>query len=89
MWKSAYTRLLDPADISKRANAKIEEAKAKRAEYDQEKAQLEDSAKAAVEASATMKDTAQTRSALLKEKEETAARVEKIETKLVMVCALP
>ena len=71
------------AETSKRANAKTAEAKAKRDEYDQEKAQLEDAAKAAVEASATLKDTAKTKSSLLKEKEETHGRVEKTETRLV------
>ena len=76
------------AEISNRANAKTAEAKAKRDEYDQEKAQLEDAAKAAVKASATLKDTAQARSSLLKEKEDTHDRVEKTETRLVQASRL-
>jgi hypothetical protein len=76
-----------PADINERANAKIEEAKAKQAEYDQEKAALEDAAKAAVSASATLKEHADIRKTTIHEKEQLAEKVEKTETKLVQVCS--
>ena len=68
-----------------RVNAKIEEAKAKRTDYDTQKAHLEEVAKSAVEASATLKDSAKTRSALLKEKEEVAAKVGITAKKLALV----
>jgi hypothetical protein len=70
-------------DINKRANAKIDEAKAKRAEYDTDKGALDDAAKQAVEASAALKEHAQVRETLIHEKEKLEARVEKTETKLV------
>lgn len=68
-----------------RANAKIDEAKAKRAEYDEEKKRMEVAAKSAVEASKTLSNTGDKKSALLKEKEDTKIQVEKVETKLVQV----
>ncbi len=68
-----------------RANAKIDEAKAKRAEYDEEKKRMEGAARSAVEASRTLSHAGDQKSALLKEKENTKVQVEKIETKLVQV----
>ncbi len=81
----------DYAEINKRAHAKTEEAKIKRAEYDEEKAHLEEASRASALASAKLKSTAKTRSSLLKEKEEISARVEKTETRLVHVslCLFP
>ena len=68
-----------------RANARIDEAKAKRSEYDEEKKRMEGAAKAAVEASKTLSNAGDQKSALLKEKEDTKIQVEKFETKLVQV----
>jgi len=70
-------------DINKRADAKIQEAQKKRAEYDNEKAALEDAAKAAVEASATLKEHGAIRETLIHEKQNLEERVEMTETKLV------
>jgi chromosome segregation ATPase len=70
-------------DINRRAEAKLEEANRKRAEYENDKASLDDAAKQAVEASATLKDHAQVRETIIHEKEQLAERVEKTETKLV------
>lgn len=73
------------AAITKRANAKTEEAKTKHEEYDRQKAQAEKAAQASVEANSSLKKTAELRSSALKEKEAMHARVEKTETKLVQV----
>lgn len=73
------------AGISKRINAQVQDAKAKRADYDQEKAQLESAAKAAKNASAALEETKETEKMLKQEKDEIAAKVEKLEDKLAVV----
>lgn len=70
---------------NKKAVAKIDEAKAKRAEYDEQRVDLEGKAKAAVDATAQLKEYGQTKSTLLQEQQDAAVRIEKIETKLHMV----
>lgn len=77
------------ADINNRADAKIAEAQKKQEEYNVEKGALEDAAKAAVEASATLKEHAAVKKTLIEEKQSLAERVEKTETQLVQVCPPP